>query len=282
MREKMEIIKLNNVSYRYRQGGGALIEALKNISVSIYQGEFIVLIGKNGSGKSTFAKMLNGLYLPTEGDVEVFGINTCNSKRIFDIRAKVGMVFQNPDNQMIASIVEDDIAFGPENLGIEREEIIRRVDWALAAVGMSGYRKSTPFKMSGGQKQRIAIAAVLAVKPEVLVLDESTAMLDPKGRREVMEVLKSLNKNENITIIHITHNMEEAIGADRVMVLNDGELVLDDTPEIVFTEEELLNEYNLDLPLVTEIQMALNKTGFNIDGFITNEKELAEKICRLL
>ncbi|MGI6702268.1 MAG: energy-coupling factor transporter ATPase [Christensenellales bacterium] len=278
----MEIIKLNNVSYRYRQGGGALIEALKNISVSIYQGEFIVLIGKNGSGKSTFAKMLNGLYLPTEGDVEVFGINTCNSKRIFDIRAKVGMVFQNPDNQMIASIVEDDIAFGPENLGIEREEIIRRVDWALAAVGMSGYRKSTPFKMSGGQKQRIAIAAVLAVKPEVLVLDESTAMLDPKGRREVMEVLKSLNKNENITIIHITHNMEEAIGADRVMVLNDGELVLDDTPEIVFTEEELLNEYNLDLPLVTEIQMALNKTGFNIDGFITNEKELAEKICRLL
>ena len=158
------------------------------------------------------------------------------------------MVFQNPDNQMIASIVEDDIAFGPENLGIEREEIIRRVDWALAAVGMSGYRKSTPFKMSGGQKQRIAIAAVLAVKPEVLVLDESTAMLDPKGRREVMEVLKSLNKNENITIIHITHNMEEAIGADRVMVLNDGELVLDDTPEIVFTEEELLNEYNLICP----------------------------------
>jgi len=183
---------------------------------------------------------------------------------------------------MIASIVEDDIAFGPENLGIPREEIIERVDWALNAVGMGDFRHATPFKMSGGQKQRIAIAAVLAVMPRVLVLDESTAMLDPKGRREVMEVVRNLNKEENITIIHITHNMEEAIGADRVLVLNEGELVMDDTPEKVFRGEELLKKYSLDVPIVSSIQNELNKSGFQIDGYITNEKELAERICRSL
>ncbi len=278
----MEIIRLDNVSYRYRQGGGEMIEALKGVSISINKGEFIVLCGQNGSGKSTFAKMINGLYLPTEGDVFSFGINTKDTKRIFDIRARVGMVFQNPDNQMIASIVEDDIAFGPENLGIDREEIIKRVDWALAAVGMSEYRKSTPFKMSGGQKQRIAIAAVLAVMPEVLVLDESTAMLDPKGRREVMEVLRNLNEKENITIIHITHNMEEAVGADRLIVLDNGQIKMDGTPEAVFHEEDLLKEYKLDIPIVLAIQIELKKKGIVLDGFITDEKELSDKLCLLL
>lgn len=278
----MEIIRLDNVSYRYRQGGGEMIEALKGVSISINKGEFIVLCGQNGSGKSTFAKMINGLYLPTEGDVFSFGINTKDTKRIFDIRARVGMVFQNPDNQMIASIVEDDIAFGPENLGIDREEIIERVDWALAAVGMSEYRKSTPFKMSGGQKQRIAIAAVLAVMPEVLVLDESTAMLDPKGRREVMEVLRNLNEKENITIIHITHNMEEAVGADRLIVLDNGQIKMDGTPEAVFHEEDLLKEYKLDIPIVLAIQIELKKKGIVLDGFITDEKELSDKLCLLL
>jgi energy-coupling factor transport system ATP-binding protein len=278
----MEIVKFQNVSYRYRQADGELVEALKNVTVSLNEGEFIILIGKNGSGKSTFAKMMNGLYLPTEGDVTAFGINTRDERRIFDIRAKVGMVFQNPDNQMIASIVEDDIAFGPENLGIPREEIIERVDWALQSVGMLEYRNSTPFKMSGGQKQRIAIAAVLAVKPKVLVLDESTAMLDPRGRREVMEVIHNLNKNENMTIVHITHNMEEAIGADRVIVLNDGEIVMDDKPEKVFMKEELLKKYNLDIPVVPSIELKLIEKGFPLDGFITDEKELSDKICRLL
>ena len=278
----MEIIRLDNVSYRYRQGGGEMIEALKGVSISINKGEFIVLCGQNGSGKSTFAKMINGLYLPTEGDVFSFGINTKDTKRIFDIRARVGMVFQNPDNQMIASIVEDDIAFGPENLGIDREEIIERVDWALAAVGMSEYRKSTPFKMSGGQKQRIAIAAVLAVMPEVLVLDESTAMLDPKGRREVMEVLRNLNETENITILHITHNMEEAVGADRLIVLDNGQIKMDGTPEAVFHEEDLLKEYKLDIPIVLAIQIELKKKGIVLDGFITDEKELSDKLCLLL
>lgn len=278
----MEIIRLANVSYRYRQGGGVLVEALTNINISISQGEFIVLCGQNGSGKSTFAKLINGLYLPTEGEVTTFGINTRDHKRIYDIRARVGMVFQNPDNQMIASIVEDDIAFGPENLGIPREEIIERVEWSLNAVGMSEYRHSTPFKMSGGQKQRIAIAAVLAVRPLVLVLDESTAMLDPKGRREVMEVIKKLNREENITIIHITHNMEEAIDASRVIVLNEGKVVMDDTPRNVFAHEELLKDYKLDMPIVPTIQYELRRRGIDIEGYVTDEKELGNRICQLL
>lgn len=278
----MQIININNVSYRYRQAGGEVVEALNNVSLSISQGEFIVLCGQNGSGKSTLAKMINGLYLPTEGDVTAFGINTKDHNKIFDIRARVGMVFQNPDNQMIASIVEDDIAFGPENLGIPREEIIERVEWALDAVGMSEYRHSTPFKMSGGQKQRIAIAAVLAVRPDVLVLDESTAMLDPKGRREVMNVVHKLNKEENITIIHITHNMEEAVGASRIIVLDAGKVVIDDTPDKVFDNEDLMIKYKMDIPLVSSIQLRLRSYGLNIEGFIKDEKELSERICQLL
>lgn len=278
----MEIINLTNVSYRYRQAGGLILDALKGINLSINKGEFIVLCGQNGSGKSTLAKLINGLYLPSDGDVVTFGYNTKDKDKIYDIRAKVGMVFQNPDNQMIASIVEDDIAFGPENLGVPREEIINRVEWALNAVGMSDYRHSTPFKMSGGQKQRIAIAAVLAMKPEVLVLDESTAMLDPKGRREVMQVLMHLNKDENITIVHITHNMEEAIDADRVVVVDNGVIVMDGSPETIFNQEKELTKYMLDIPIVLSIVMDLRRKGLPIDEYITDEKMLGEKLCQLL
>jgi len=278
----VQAIKIENVSYAYRQLDSKPIIALNGINLEICQGEFVVMCGSNGSGKSTLAKLLNGLLIPTKGEVYAFGINTRDKTKIFDIRARVGMVFQNPDNQMIASIVEDDIAFGPENLGIPREEIIERVAWALEAVGMSDHRHSTPFKMSGGQKQRIAIAAVLAMLPSVLVLDESTAMLDPKGRREVMSVIHRLNKEENITVIHITHHMEEAIGADRLIVLNKGMIVMDDTPENIFQDEVNLRAYSLDIPIIQSIQMELLNKGIDVQGYITNEKELSDRICRLM
>jgi energy-coupling factor transporter ATPase len=259
-----------------------MIDALINVNLTINQGEFIVLCGQNGGGKSTLAKMLNGLFLPTEGEALVYGMDTKDEKKIFDIRARVGMVFQNPDNQMIASIVEDDIAFGPENLGIPREEIIERVDWALQAVGMSEYRKGTPFKMSGGQKQRIAIAAVLAMRPSVLVLDESTAMLDPKGRQEVLSVVKHLNKSENMTIILITHNMEEAVDADRVIIMHEGRFAADGTPEHIFSDEETLVKYGMDMPVYSAAQSELKRLGLTVEGYVRNEKELIDKLCPLL
>ncbi len=213
------VIELKNVHYSYKSGNDESTVGVKAIDLEINQGEFVVLLGHNGSGKSTLAKLFNGFLIPDVGDAVINGINTKEEERIFEIRSKVGMVFQNPDNQMVASIIEDDIAFGAENLGVERNEIIRRVDWALSAVGMLEHKKHTPFKLSGGQKQRIAIAAILAMMPEILILDESTAMLDPKGRREVLEVVKNLNA-EGMTVILITHYMEEAISADKVYVMN--------------------------------------------------------------
>lgn len=278
----MEAIKLDNVSFSYIQGDNVEIPAIKNVTLSIEEGSFVALVGHNGSGKSTLAKLLNGLFLPSEGVVKVFGVDTADDDQIFHIRSNVGMVFQNPDNQMIASVVEDDVAFGPENLGVPREEIRRRVDWALERVGMSDYAKATPFKMSGGQKQRVAIAGILAIKPKVLVLDESTAMLDPEGRREVLAVAKELNEKEKMTVILITHYMDEAVNADRVLVMNDGEVVMDDKPINIFSQYQKLKDYQLDAPIVTEIAHSLNESGLSLKENIINDKELIEEVCQLL
>ena len=278
----MDGIKLKNVSYEYSRYNEKGVVALKDVSLDIKKGEFVALLGHNGSGKSTLAKLLNCLLLPTSGTVEIFGMDTTDEKNLFDIRKNVGMVFQNPDNQMIASIVEDDIAFGPENLGVPREEIIRRVEWALSKVDMLEYRHAAPFKMSGGQKQRIAIAGVLAIMPNVLVLDESTAMLDPKGRSEVLDVAKKLNREENITVILITHFMEEALMADRVIVMDDGRVAMDGTPVEVFRDSERLKALGLSVPTATLIASELKKRGLPIDEHIMNRKELVDALCQLL
>lgn len=277
----MEIIKLTDVSYEYKTVDFT-VRAVNKINLAIEEGQFVALVGHNGSGKSTLAKLLNGLLLPTTGEVEVYGYNTKDKKTIFKVRKRVGMVFQNPDNQMIASIVEDDIAFGPENLGLPREEIKRRVDWALNAVGMSEHRKSTPFKMSGGQKQRLAIAGILALSPKVLVLDESTAMLDPQGRREVLKVAHALNREHGMTVIHITHYMDEAANADRILVMNDGAIAADGTPHEIFADKALIKSSGLTLPLSTDIADRLNMCGYDMPDNIINENELLEALWKLL
>ena len=279
----MTAIKLENVFYAYEADEGETpVNAVDGVSLEVEEGSFVAVVGHNGSGKSTLARLFNGLLLPDKGKVTVFGIDTQDEKQIYSVRSSVGMVFQNPDNQMVASVVEDDIAFGPENLGLAREEIIRRVDWALEQVGMSEYRKSTPFRMSGGQKQRLAIAGVLAIRPKVIVLDESTAMLDPRGRREVMDVIHALNQNEKMTVIHITHYMEEVLEADRVIVMDGGKIALDDTPRAVFARGEELKKYKIAPPAVTLMADALADCGADIRRDIATEGELEEEICRLL
>lgn len=277
----MNAIELIDVHYAYPGSEESGQEAVKGVTLSIEEGSFVALVGHNGSGKSTLARLLNGLFVPTNGDVAVYGVNTKDEKRIYDVRSRVGMVFQNPDNQMIATNVADDIAFGPENLGVEREEIIRRVDWALEQVGMSEYRDGTPFKLSGGQKQRLAIAGVLAIKPRVMVLDEATAMLDPKGRDEVMAVTRKLNREEGMTVVHITHYMDEALGADRLIVMNDGLVVADGKPSEVFKQYGLLRQIKLGVPYVTNVAVALHAAGLDIDPHIVGEDELVEAICAL-
>ena len=276
----MPQIELINVSYSYRVGEGQTVRALRNLSFSVERGEFVALTGMNGSGKSTLAKLLNGLFIPSAGDVIVDGINTRDEERTFDVRRKAGMVFQNPDNQMVATIIEDDVAFGPENVGIPREEIIERVDWALEAVGMSEFRTRSASKLSGGQKQRVAIAGVLAMKPDIIIFDESTSMLDPEGRAEIMGVAKKLNA-EGITVITITHNMDEAAQADRVIVLRKGRVALDGTPAEVFASPEV-EACGLALPPATEIARMLTERGFTFDGTVTDEDELVEGICSQL
>lgn len=270
------VIQFQNVKFSYPGSNGVF--AVNGVSFNVKKGEFLSVIGHNGSGKSTLARLMNGLLTPDGGTVTVLGKNVSEGKNYLEVRKKVGVVFQNPDNQMVASIVEDDIAFGPENIGIEREEIGRRIDWALSAVGMQNYRTATPTRLSGGQKQRIAIAGVLAVKPEILVLDESTAMLDPKGRREVMDVIKKLNKEEGMTVILITHFMEEALFADRTIVLNRGEVVLEGVPEDIFENGEKLETYNLCLPKITEIINSLNEGGLSVKNVLRPE-ELAKEIA---
>lgn len=279
----MTAIKLENVYYAYEADEGEKpVNAVDGVSLEVEEGSFVAVVGHNGSGKSTLARLFNGLLLPDSGSVTVFGMDTKDEKQIYSIRSSVGMVFQNPDNQMVASVVEDDIAFGPENLGLPRDEIIRRVDRALEQVGMSEYRKSTPFRMSGGQKQRLAIAGVLAIRPKVIVLDESTAMLDPKGRREVMDVIHALNKEEKMTVIHITHYMEEVLEAERVIVMDGGKIAVDDTPRAVFARGEQLKKYKISPPAVTLMADALADCGADIARDIATEEELEDAICRLL
>ena len=277
----MSAIELNNVYFSYVLSETDIIKAVRGISLTIEEGSFVAIVGHNGSGKSTLAKLFNGLLVPDYGTVKVFGMDTKDSKNVFDVRKSVGMVFQNPDNQMVASIIEDDIAFGPENLGVEREEIIKRVDWALETVGMLEHKKGTPFKLSGGQKQRLAIAGIIAMKPKVIVFDESTAMLDPQGRAEVMKVAHELNK-EGMTVICITHYMEEALGADRLIVLNDGKIALDGTPKEVFSQYDKLKENRLQVPLATQVAIALDEAGIKVGTNIMEKDELVDKLCQLL
>ncbi len=275
----MEAVRFDNVKYSYRDGGADF--AVNGVTLSVREGEFVAVLGRNGSGKSTLAKLINALLVPTEGSVKVFGMDTSDDKQTFEIRRNAGMVFQNPDNQTVASVVEDDVAFGPENIGVPREEIGRRIDFALDAVGMQAFRRATPARLSGGQKQRIAIAGVLAIMPKILILDESTAMLDPKGRREVMDVVKRLNREQKMTVLLITHFMDEALEADRAIVMHRGEVVMDGAPEEIFARSDELETYNLTLPRAAYVCKKLQAAGMPVADSFTAE-ELAEAICASL
>lgn len=270
-------VRLNDVSFAYADGEP---NALSHFTLDVKRGEFLAVLGHNGSGKSTLARLICGLLTADRGTVTVWGLNPADRDEVNEVREHAGVVFQNPDNQMVASIVEDDVAFGPENIGVEREEIGRRIEWALNVVGMSEYRHATPNRLSGGQKQRIAVAGVLAIKPDVLILDESTAMLDPKGRREVTEVAARLNREEGMTVILITHFLEEALLADRAVVLNRGELVADGTPDEVFLSGEKLETFNLCLPEIGEICRRIRDGGIPINPCLRPE-EFADEVKRL-
>jgi energy-coupling factor transport system ATP-binding protein len=273
----MAILVAEDISFSYDK----VNKALSNLSLSVEKGEYIAVIGHNGSGKSTLARLLNGLLSPDSGNIIVDGINGNDKASLFEIRKKVGVVFQNPDNQLVASIVEDDVAFGPENLGVPREEIGERIDFALKSVGMENFRKSSPTRLSGGQKQRIAIAGVLALKPEILILDESTAMLDPQGRKEILEVVKKLNQEQGVTVIAITHYMEEVVSADRVYVLDDGKLAMQGTPKEIFREKSVIKGLGLELPTPSYIATKLIEKGVKIEGEILTDIELSEALCKL-
>lgn len=270
------MIEIQNVSYAYED---AAAKALNNVSLTINDGEFVAVVGHNGSGKSTLAKHLNALLLPTEGKVLVDGMDTADETDTLSIRQRVGMVFQNPDNQLVTTIVEEDVAFGPENIGVPGNEIRTRVDRALAAVGMEKYAHSAPNMLSGGQKQRIAIAGMLAMQPKVLVLDEATAMLDPKGRRDIIDLVTKLHKENGITVVMITQYMEEAIGADRVAVMSGGEMILEGTPKEVFSQDELLHKHMLDVPVMQQLANRLNAHGANLPKSILSVEEMAQAIC---
>lgn len=256
-----------------------LFDALKDVTAQIKKGEFTAIIGTNGSGKSTLARHLNALLIPTEGELIVEGMRTSDAGRVWDIRQKVGMVFQNPDNQLVAAVVEEDVAFGPENLGVPPEEIRERVDLALEKVGMTSYRKQAPSMLSGGQKQRVAIAGVLAMKPDCIVLDEPTAMLDPKGRKEVMDTIHELNKTEGITIVLITHFMEEAVTADHILVIDRGVLKMEGTPREIFSQADKVTEIGLDVPVPADLARRLRKKGMAVSEKCMTDEELGEALC---
>ena len=275
------MIDAKNVSFSYDEDEPRRY-VIEDLSLHIEKGSFVAVLGHNGSGKSTLAKTFNGILLPQGGAVYVLGMDTKDEDKIFDIRSTAGMVFQNPDNQMVAAIVEDEVAFAPENLGIEPGEIRKRVDECLAAVNMSEYAKSSPSRLSGGQKQRVAIAAVLAMEPECLILDEPTAMLDPKGRREVIKTIKNLNKTRNMTVVLITHFMEEAALADRVVVIDRGKIVMDDIPKKIFSQVEKIKEFGLDVPQVTELVFELRKQGIDLPDNIITVEECEEAIIQKL
>lgn len=274
----MGIIKASKLIYDYIRSDEEdhveeINRAIDELSLDIRTGDFVAILGHNGSGKSTFAKQINGILLPTEGTVWISGMDTSDDTHIWDIRKTAGMVFQNPDNQIIGNIVEEDVGFGPENLGVPTEEIWKRVDESLEAVGMMAYRMKSPNKLSGGQKQRVAIAGVMAMKPQCIILDEPTAMLDPTGRREVISTLHQLNRKEGITVLLITHYMEEVINADRVIVMDDGKLVMDGTPREIFSRVKELKSYRLDVPQVTELAYELKQEGVELpDGILTMEE----------
>lgn len=257
-------------------------QVLKGVSLDVSRGEFLAVLGHNGSGKSTIAKHMNAILLPCGGKVYVDGIDTCDEERLFDIRKRVGMVFQNPDNQIVAAIVEEDVAFALENMGVSPDEMRERVDDALKSVGMYEYRHHSPSQLSGGQKQRVAIAGIIAMRPECIVLDEPTAMLDPKGRSEVLKTVRRLNKDFGITIVLITHYMEEAAQADRIVVMDNGEIVLDDVPGEVFSNVELMKGIGLDVPQVTELMYLLKKSGLPADTHIITEEECVNALTQLL
>lgn len=278
--ETNNIIKIDDISYEYT--GDDSLNVLENFSINIQRGSFTVILGHNGSGKSTLAKLMNGLFKPTNGKVYVDGMSTDDPESEIEIKRRVGLVFQNPDNQIISSVVEEDVAFGPENLGYSPEEIRSRVDAALKAVNMYDHRKSAPHNLSGGQKQRIAIAGILSMTPECIVLDEPTAMLDPQGRKEVMDALINLNKNQNITIVLITHFMEEAQFADRVVVMNDGKITGDGTPSQIFSDVGLLKEAGLSIPQTTELLEILRSNGINIKKGIISVENCAEELAKIL
>ena len=258
------MISIKNLKHYYTDADGNEVRALDGVSLEIKQGEFVAVIGANGSGKSTLARHLNALLLPTDGTVLVDGMDTEDENKMWDIRQKVGMVFQNPDNQIVAAIVEEDVAFGPENIGVPGPEIPQRVADSLAAVGMTEYAKHAPHLLSGGQKQRVAIAGILALQPECIVLDEPTAMLDPQGRQEVVSIVEKLSREQNITVILITHHMDEATHAGRVVAMNDGKIVADGTPAEVFSQVELLRSVGLSVPETTELLYALRADGFDL------------------
>lgn len=277
------IIRAENLKFSYKnQEDGKEYEVLKGIDMEVRKGEFLCVLGHNGSGKSTLAKHFNSILVPTEGKVFVGDMDTSDEDKLFDIRQRVGMVFQNPDNQIVATIVEEDIAFAPENLGLPREEIISRVDFALKTVNMEAYRNHAPHKLSGGQKQRVAIAGVLAMMPEVIVLDEPTAMLDPVGRKEIMNTIKTLNREKGMTVVLITHYMDEAAEADRILVMDKGKIKMEGTPKEVFSKVDEVKAIGLDVPQATALAFELNKNGFNLPLDILNTEDCVSNIIKEL
>lgn len=273
------LFDIRHLTHTFETEDGKTFDALSDVTCTIPRGSFTAIIGTNGSGKSTLARHLNALYLPTAGEVIVEGMKTSDMEHIWDIRQKVGMVFQNPDNQLVAAIVEEDVAFGPENLGVPAEEIRKRVDYALEKVGMSAYRTHSPAMLSGGQKQRIAIAGVLAMHPDCIVLDEPTAMLDPLGRKEVMDTIHELNRSEGITIVLITHFMEEAVTADHVLVVDRTKLQMQGTAREVFSQADKLTAMGLDVPVATDLAHGLRKKGYEIPEDCMTDEELGEALC---
>lgn len=274
------IIEVNNISFEYITEEDSF-KAIDDLSLNIKEGEFLVIIGHNGSGKSTLSKNLNAILMPTKGNILIDGMDTREEDKLWDIRQTAGMVFQNPDNQIVATVVEEDVAFGPENLGIKPEEIRKRVDESLKSVGIYELRDRQPHLLSGGQKQRVAIAGIIAMKPKCVIFDEATAMLDPSGRKEVMSTIKRLNKEENISVIHITHFMEEAVDADRVIVMEKGKKVLEGTPKQVFSKIDMLKKIGLDVPYMTELSKELNKEGLKIESDILTVDEMVMQLCQL-
>lgn len=273
------LFDIHHLTHTFETEDGKTFDALSDVTCTIPRGSFTAIIGTNGSGKSTLARHLNALYLPTAGEVIVEGMKTSDMEHIWDIRQKVGMVFQNPDNQLVAAIVEEDVAFGPENLGVPAEEIRKRVDYALEKVGMSAYRTHSPAMLSGGQKQRIAIAGVLAMHPDCIVLDEPTAMLDPLGRKEVMDTIHELNRSEGITIVLITHFMEEAVTADHVLVVDRTKLQMQGTAREVFSQADKLTAMGLDVPVAADLAHGLRKKGYEIPEDCMTDEELGEALC---